>query len=80
MKNIHEHFSKIAHKYKDLRTTDIEPVIFIAQQLHNLPTIKAASIGCGCGRYALKLFQTLGDKLYLYCIDTINTAQDRRMI
>ena len=70
MKNIHYHFSEIAHKYRDLRTTDLEPVIFIKKKLKKLSKIEAADIGCGTGRYDLKLFQNLNKRLYLYCIDT----------
>jgi ubiquinone/menaquinone biosynthesis C-methylase UbiE len=69
MKNIDEHFSTIAQKYKELRTTDSEPIIYIKETVQNLPKIVAADIGCGAGRYVKKLFQHLGDKLYLYCID-----------
>lgn len=70
MKNIHHHFSKIAHKYRDLRITDLEPVLFIKKKLQKLSKIKAADVGCGAGRYDLKLFQSLGKKrLYLHCID-----------
>lgn len=66
---IHHHFSKIAHKYRDLRTTDIEPILFIKKKLQNLPKIEAMDVGCGGGRYDVKLFHHLGDKLHLICID-----------
>lgn len=69
MKGIPHHFSKIAHQYRDLRTTDIEPILFIEKKLKNVSGIRAADVGCGAGRYDLKLFQHLGKKLYLYCID-----------
>ncbi len=69
MKNIQDHFSSIAPLYRELRITDWEPVSFICKRLQDLPQIRAADIGCGCGRYSLKLFQFLGDRLYLYCID-----------
>jgi ubiquinone/menaquinone biosynthesis C-methylase UbiE len=69
MKNINHHFSKIAHKYRDLRTTDVEPVLSIERYLRKQPKIVAADVGCGTGRYDLKLFQYLGKKLFLYCID-----------
>src|SRR3989338_10098598 len=69
MKNIHPHFSKIAHRYRDLRTTDLEPIFFIKKKLQRHPKIAAADISCGAGRYDLKLFQYLGKKLFLYCCD-----------
>ncbi len=66
---IHHHFSKIAHRYRNLRTTDLEPIILIAQKLIQQSHIKAADIGCGTGRYDQLLFQYLGDKLHLSCVD-----------
>lgn len=69
MKNIHHHFSKIAHRYRDLRVTDLEPIIFTEKKLHKHSKIVAADIGCGVGRYDLKLFRYLGKRLFLYCID-----------
>ncbi len=70
MKSIHHHFSKIAHSYRDLRTTDLEPLLFIQKKLQRKSKIVAADIGCGTGRYDLQLFQHHGKKLFLYCIDT----------
>ena len=69
MKNLHGHFSTIAQNYRELRTTDLEPIFCIKEELHGLQKIAAADFGCGTGRYSLKLCQHLGDKLYLYCID-----------
>ncbi|MEK7481723.1 MAG: class I SAM-dependent methyltransferase [Patescibacteria group bacterium] len=69
MKNIHHHFSKIACQYRDLRTTDLEPILFIKNKLQKYPEIVATDVGCGAGRYDLKLFQYLGKKLFLYCVD-----------
>ena len=66
---IHHHFSKIAHKYKDLRSTDLEPILFIRKKLQNLNKIEAADVGCGVGRYDIELFHYLGEELYLTCID-----------
>jgi ubiquinone/menaquinone biosynthesis C-methylase UbiE len=67
--DIHYHFSRIADRYRDLRTTDLEPIAFIARELSGLPCIEAADIGCGAGRYDLLLFEHLGDKLRLACVD-----------
>lgn len=69
MKDVHHHFSKVAHRYRDLRTTDLEPILFITKKLQKYPKIVGADFGCGAGRYDFKLFQYLGNKLFLYCID-----------
>ena len=69
MEKIHHHFSRIAHKYEDLRTTDLEPILFIKEKLQNLTKIEAADVGCGVGRYDIKLFHHLTKRLYLTCID-----------
>ena len=66
---MYEHFSTIAQNYRELRTTDLEPISYIREKLQQLPKIEAADFGCGDGRYSLKLCQYLGDKLYLCCID-----------
>jgi len=69
MKQIQSHFSRIAGQYANLRTTDIEPINFITNRLVNKYRINAADIGCGVGRYDLKLCDYLYNKLYLICID-----------
>ena len=67
---IHQHFSKIAHKYHQIRTTDVEPIKFIARRIRNLKQIEAIDIGCGAGRYDLLLFQYLRPRLRLTCADS----------
>ncbi len=69
MEHIQHHFSRVAPRYRQLRTTDSAPVLYIVQYLQHLPKIVAADFGCGTGRYPLKLFQYLGNRLFLYCID-----------
>ncbi|MDH5203287.1 MAG: class I SAM-dependent methyltransferase [Nitrospirota bacterium] len=69
MKEIHPHFLSFAHRYKDLRTTDVEPILFVKKKLQDLNKIEAADVGCGVGRYATKLFHHLGERLHLTCID-----------
>ena len=69
MKKIRSHFSKIAHIYDDLRTTDLEPILFIRKKLEHLDRIEAADVGCGGGRYDVRLFEQLGERLLLTCID-----------
>jgi len=66
--NTHNHFSKIAPLYRDIRTTDLQPIRFISKRLKDLKTVRAADIGCGAGRYSLLLFKHL-NKLHLTCID-----------
>jgi len=66
---IHQHFSKIAHRYHYLRTTDIEPINFIVRKMEALEQIEAIDIGCGNGRYDLLLLKYLNSKLKLTCAD-----------
>jgi len=66
--NTHNHFSKIAPLYRDIRTTDLQPIRFISKRLKDLKTVRAADIGCGAGRYSLLLFKHLNN-LHLTCID-----------
>lgn len=66
----HKHFSKIAKKYRNIRTTDLEPITFIVRRLRGMSHIIAADVGCGAGRYDMKLFRHLGNKIErLYCLD-----------
>jgi ubiquinone/menaquinone biosynthesis C-methylase UbiE len=72
MKDISLHFSQVAKRYHDLRTTDPEPIMYIRQEvdsLLNLPHIDVADIGCGDGRYSLLLAKCLDGKVRLRCID-----------
>ena len=69
MRKINHYFSRIAHKYKDLRTTDLRSLSVIKKKLENLTKIEAADVGCGEGRYDVELFHYLGERLSLTCID-----------
>ncbi len=69
-KHTHNHFSKIASKYRTLRTTDSEPILFIKNRLNGKSKINMADVGCGDGRYSLELLRCLEDKCYLHCIDS----------
>lgn len=64
----YDHFSRVSARYRKMRTTDKEPIIFIRESLKDLRTVKAADVGCGAGRYDLLLFQNL-NRLHLTCID-----------
>ena len=66
--DMNDHFSRVATLYKDIRTTDLEPIAFIRDRLNGEHSIKAADIGCGAGRYCLKLLKHL-DILRLTCVD-----------
>ena len=72
----HQHFSKIAHKYRQLRTTDVDPIRFIARRVNKLEHIEAIDIGCGTGRYDLLLFKYLKPKLRLTCLDSNSDMLD----
>ena len=69
-KEIHKHFSKIASKYRSLRTTDLEPILHIKNKLNGKSGISIADVGCGDGRYSLELLKCLGDNCYIHCIDS----------
>ncbi len=68
--NTNDHFSKIASKYRSLRTTDLDPILHIKNKLNVKSRISIADVGCGDGRYSLELLKCLGDKCYLHCIDS----------
>ena len=68
VQTMYNHFSKVASYYRDVRITDVEPIVFIAEILKNLNEIRAADVGCGTGRYDLLLFKHL-NSLHLACID-----------
>ena len=67
---IENHFVEIAPRYRKLRTTDMEPILFIQRELNDMGRMHGADIGCGAGRYTLRLAKQLGKKCHLlYCID-----------
>ena len=68
MSRMHEHFSKLSASYNELRTTDVEPVLYVRERLQDQGEIRAADIGCGAGRYDLLLLQHLPG-LHLTCAD-----------
>lgn len=69
LNKMYNHFFHIAPRYRELRTTDLGPILFITNKLQNLPSITAADIGCGAGRYSQKFIEHIGEKCHLYCID-----------
>ena len=51
LKAMSQHFSNVAKKYRNLRTTDSEPISLIVDKLKNLDHVEAVDVGCGAGRY-----------------------------
>lgn len=62
------HFEAVAPVYREVRTTDDEPVRFIRDALEGRDQVEAADVGCGDGRYDVLLFRYL-ENLRLTCID-----------
>jgi len=63
------HFSDVAPSYRKARTTDVEPIRYIADLLKLSQQVVAADIGCGTGRYDGLLFDHVGSGLFLHCVD-----------
>ena len=72
MSRVYDHFAKLSTSYNELRTTDVEPVLYIREKLKGRREVRAADIGCGGGRYDLLLLQYLPE-LHLICTD-VNEA------
>ena len=71
LESVQSHFSRLAPKYRDLRITDRDPILSIKARLRSFPSsLIAADIGCGDGRYDVELFHYLGERLFLYCVDS----------
>jgi len=68
MNNMDEHFSGVAGKYNDIRTTDDEPIEHIRDLFSNYKSCVAVDVGCGPGRYSLLLLQRM-PQLHLTCLD-----------
>lgn len=65
-----DHFRNIAPEYANLRTTDLEPIHWISNELNDLREVYAADIGSGTGRYTQLLNENLGEKLKsTLCVD-----------
>jgi SAM-dependent methyltransferase len=69
------HFTEVSSIYRDVRTTDREPIERIALEIEGLPHPKGADIGCGAGRYDLMMFETIPG-LHLTCIDANRAMLD----
>jgi len=66
----YRHFSKIASKYRQLRTTDTDHIRYIKDRLNGKSKISIADVGCGDGRYSLELLKCFGDDCFIHCIDS----------
>jgi len=64
-----EHFSQVASIYSQVRTIDYDLINYITKKLASMSNIVAADIGCGDGRYSIKLFEKLRNRLSLTCVD-----------
>jgi len=64
-----EHFSQVASIYSQDRTIDYELINYITKKLASMSNIVAADIGCGDGRYSIKLIEKLRNRLSLTCVD-----------
>jgi SAM-dependent methyltransferase len=65
---LHDHFSVVANRYRDLRTTDPEPVLFIRDQLPRHPCL-GVDVGCGTGRYTEKLYYEMPEGTLILAVD-----------
>jgi len=72
LKTVQRHFREIAPSYSKIRTTDLEPVNVIRKQLQNRTDFLTLEVGCGNGRYTVKLLDVLPSQIEYTCID-INT-------
>jgi SAM-dependent methyltransferase len=62
------HFSRVAAAYREIRTTDVEPIFFIKEKLKERDCQIGADIGCGGGRYDRLLLDHL-PLSHLFCLD-----------
>ncbi len=66
--DMQDHFARVAGVYREMRTTDEEPILHIRDRLDGRPAVAAADVACGAGRYDLLLFRHLPN-LRLACLD-----------
>lgn len=64
-----KHFSTIASRYNDLRTTDPEVVDFVTDILPADRHLRVVDVGCGSGRYDIELLNRPGNRISLTCLD-----------
>jgi hypothetical protein len=61
-------FSVVARRYRELRTTDPQPVGYVCECLPETPTF-GVDVGCGTGRYTQLLSQQLPRKSVIVAAD-----------
>jgi ubiquinone/menaquinone biosynthesis C-methylase UbiE len=59
----------VASQYKNIRTLDIKPIIYIKNQINKKSKINMADVGCGDGRYSIEFLKQFEDRCYLHCVD-----------
>ena len=64
-----DHFSTIASRYNDLRTTDPKVVDFVTDVLPADRHLVVVDVGCGSGRYDIELLNRVGNRISLACLD-----------
>ena len=62
------HFTEVSSVYREVRTTDPDPVAHLARTLVGRDRIHGADIGCGDGRYDVLMFEAIPG-LRLTCVD-----------
>ncbi len=62
------HFTEVSSVYREVRTTDPDPVAHLARTLVGRDQIRGADIGCGDGRYDVLMFEAIPG-LRLTCVD-----------
>ncbi len=65
---LNNHFSVVASRYRDLRTTDPEPIRFIRDHLPRRPFL-GVDAGCGTGRYTERLFCEFSEGTLILAVD-----------
>ena len=64
-----DHFSTIASRYNNLRTTDPEVVDFVTDVLPADRHLSTVDVGCGSGRYDIEILNRAGNRISLTCLD-----------
>jgi len=67
--DVHNHFSTVASKYRNIRTLDTEPILHIKNQIDGKSKINMTDVGCGDGRYSIEFLKQLEDKCHMHCVD-----------
>lgn len=63
------HFSRVAHIYSEIRSTDPEIAQIILRHTPKKTHLEVADVGCGTGRYSDLLLNEFGENTHLFCCD-----------